>query len=63
MAAAGSPPDEEEVANIVSEYLTQLIFDSDCVLDVMSRTRSYADVADHCLQMALLGMMIAIDAG
>lgn len=61
-AASGGTPSGEEIAGIVSDYLSQLVLDSDCVLDVMSRSKDYAEVAQHCLQMSLLGMVMAIDA-
>ncbi|MBI3862811.1 MAG: HD domain-containing protein [Planctomycetia bacterium] len=61
-AAAGGNPGGEEIANIVSDYLSELVLDTDCVLDVMAHTKDYAEIAQHCLQMSLLGMVMAIDA-
>ncbi len=62
-AAGGGSPSGAEIASIVSDYLSQLVLDSDCVLDVMARSKDYVEVAQHCLQMSLLGMVMAIDAG
>ncbi|MBI3864483.1 MAG: HD domain-containing protein [Planctomycetia bacterium] len=59
----GNPPDIEEIATIVSDHLVYLVADSDCVIDILARRNDYAGVAQHCLQMSLLGMIMAIEAG
>jgi len=52
-----------EIATVVASYLTQLTADMDCVLDIARLARRYSQLADHCLQMSLLGMALAIELG
>lgn len=52
-----------EIATVVTSYLTQLTADMDCVLDIARLARRYSQLADHCLQMSLLGMALAIEVG
>ena len=62
-ALRGRPVNGDEVADVVGGFLSALAFDADCVLDVANQTRGYAELAEHCLQMSLLGMALAIEAG
>ena len=62
-AAHGQPVSGQEIAGVVASYLTNLTSDVDCVLDVARRAGHYAALAEHCLQMSLFGMALAIELG
>src|SRR5579863_8201368 len=60
-AVHGQPIQGNEIAKMVATYLTDLISDADCILDVVRRAHDYAAIADHCLQTSLFGMALAIE--
>jgi HD-GYP domain-containing protein (c-di-GMP phosphodiesterase class II) len=62
-AARGKVFTPEQIANVVSDYLREVTADSACVLDVLQLTPRYVDLAEHCLQMSVLGMVVAIEMG
>ena len=62
-AAHGKSLNSGDVATVVSNYLTHLTFDTDCVLEVVNGARRYATIAEHCLNVSLLGMALAIELG
>ena len=62
-AVNGEPPSAEKVAAVVAHYMTNLTSDADCALDVARQAGHYAELAEHCLQMSLLGMAIGIEMG
>ncbi len=62
-AAHGQPMNGTEIAGVVASYLTNLTSDADCVLDVARQAGHYAALAEHCLQMSLFGMALAIELG
>src|SRR5262249_8593781 len=53
----------QDIAKVVTTYLSQLSADTDCVLSVIGQARRYKALAEHCLQMSLLGMALAIEMG
>jgi HD-GYP domain-containing protein (c-di-GMP phosphodiesterase class II) len=60
-AAHGETMNGADISTVVADYLSHLTLDSDLVADVMARARDFAGIAQHCLQMALLGMSLAIE--
>ena len=62
-AAQGQSISGPEIAGVVANYLTNLISDADCVLDVARQAGHYAALAEHCLQMSLYGMALGIELG
>ncbi len=62
-AAHGERLHGADIATVVGKYLTHLTCDTDCVLDIARQVRDYARLADHCLQTALLGMVVGIEMG
>jgi HD-GYP domain-containing protein (c-di-GMP phosphodiesterase class II) len=60
-AAQGDTLDAEDIATVVSTYLSRLAQDSDCLHCVMAYCLKFASLAQHCLQSALLAMALAIE--
>jgi len=63
LAGQGRALEAGQIATLVTNYLKHLVADVDCAVDVLNQGRSYVDLADECLQMALLGMALAIEMG
>ena len=62
-AVNGHPPSADKTAAVVAHYMTNLTSDADCALEVARQAGHYAELAEHCLQMSLLGMAIGIEMG
>jgi HD-GYP domain-containing protein (c-di-GMP phosphodiesterase class II) len=62
-AAHGESLNGGDIATVVSDYLSHLTLDSDCVLDVTTNAREFATLAQQSLQSAILGMALAIEMG
>lgn len=62
-AARGDAFTPEQITDAVSDYLREVTADADCVLGVLQLAPRYVDLAEHCLQMSVLGMVVAIEMG
>ena len=62
-AAHGESLNGGDIATVVSDYLSHLTLDTDCVMDVTTNAREFATLAQQSLQSAILGMALAIEMG
>ena len=62
-AANGESMNGGDIATVVSDYLTHLTADVDCVVDVAAHSRDFVGIGQHCLQTALMAMAMAIEMG
>ncbi len=62
-AARSQVPPAKEIATIVMRFLSSLMADTNCVLEVARQAEHYAVRAEHCLQMSLFGMALGIEMG
>jgi HD-GYP domain-containing protein (c-di-GMP phosphodiesterase class II) len=62
-ALRGNHVDGKQLLDTTSQYLTAMMTDAECVLSVVMEVGDDSDLADHCLQMSLLGMAIGIEMG
>jgi len=60
-AIRGEPLSGATVAAVVADYLADLSSDVDSVLEMVRYGGHYLDLAEHCLQMSILGMAIGIE--
>jgi HD-GYP domain-containing protein (c-di-GMP phosphodiesterase class II) len=62
-ALHGKSINSNEIASIAAAYLTELSADSDSVLSVAAEAGRDKQLSQHCLDMSLMGMAIAIENG
>jgi len=62
-ALHGKTINSNEIATIAAAYLTELSADSDSVLSVAAEAGRDKQLSQHCLDMSLMGMAIAIENG
>ncbi|MBC8351411.1 MAG: HD domain-containing protein [Planctomycetes bacterium] len=62
-ALRGKSVDCKQLMDTTGQYLTAMMSDADCVLSVVMEVGDDTILADHCLQMSMLGMAIGIEMG
>jgi len=62
-AVHGEPLSGEAIASVVTDYLIDLSSDVDSVLEMVRNGGHYSELAEHCLQMSILGMAVGIEMG
>lgn len=62
-ALNGGPVNASAMNKLASDYLADMLEDTDCVMSIALQNNLNADVAEHCLQMSILGMAIGVEMG
>lgn len=62
-AVHGKALDGTAVTSIAGQYLSEMFDDTDCVLSTATEASQDADLSQHSLKMATLGMAIGIEMG